>query len=283
MSEARGEEQRQGDAQLGGADETLTAYFSYFLCHWRALCKTDRTLARSEIEAYTRTHGGDVGDLYRSALRQACRSQLWHFPGYGRLAGLRRRHGLRKTRWFTDDIRDAAPSEHTGLAHRTPDSSVRWSSEHPPLRQYLRVDDRTDGSVGRYDPFLDYRLVSLAFQLPAEWKLRGPWNKYVLREALRGHIPDSVRLRPDKMGFPAPIRQWVRGPLYAKLQDLLASREVRERGLYPVEAIRQDLDRHRTGEIDVSNGLLAIAQVEHWLKQQEHSRQRDHAAAGRGR
>jgi hypothetical protein len=85
------------------------------------------------------------------------------------------------------------------------------------------------------------------------------------------------------MGFPAPIRQWVRGPLYAKLQDLLASREVRERGFYRVKAIRQDLDRHRTGEIDVSNGLLAIAQVEHWLKQQEHSRHRDHAAAGRGR
>ena len=269
----------------GGADETLAGYFSYFPVHWRALCKTDRTLARSEIEAYSRTHGGDVGDLYRSALRQACRSQLWHFPGYGRLAGLRRRHGLRKTRWFTDDIRDAAPSEHAGLAHRTLDSSLRWSVEHAPLPYYLRVDDRNSmaQSVELRSPFLDYRLVSLAFQLPAEWKLRGPWNKYVLREALRGHIPDSVRLRPDKMGFPAPIRQWVRGPLYAKLQDLLASREIRERGLYRVEAIRQDLDRHRTGEIDVSNGLLAIAQVEHWLKQQEHSRQRDHAAAGRGR
>ena len=32
-------------------------------------------------------------------------------------------------------------------------------------------------------PFMDYRLVSYAFQLPGEMKIRGPWNKYVLREA----------------------------------------------------------------------------------------------------
>ena len=38
-------------------------------------------------------------------------------------------------------------------------------------------------------------LVSLAFRLGSEWKLRAPWNKYVLRESMRGRIPEKVRVQ----------------------------------------------------------------------------------------
>ena len=259
----------------GGADETLAGYFSYFPVYWRTLFQTRRTSVRREIEAYCRTHGGDAAALHWTVLRKAFRSQLWHVPGYGRLVGLRRRHALRKTRWFTHEIRDAAPADHAGVAHQTLDGSLRWSVEHAPLPYYPRVDDRNSmaHSVELRSPFLDYRLVSLAFQFPPEWKLRGPWNKYVLREDLRGHVPESVRTRPDRMGFPAPIGQWMRGALYGKLQDMLASREVRERRFYRIEVIRRDLERHRLGEIDAPNDLFAIAQTERWLKQQEQGRQ----------
>src|SRR2546422_4916061 len=42
--------------------------------------------------------------------------------------------------------------------------------------------------------------ISLMFTLDPEWKLRGQWNKYVLRQAMRGRIPELVRMRVDKMG-----------------------------------------------------------------------------------
>ena len=47
-------------------------------------------------------------------------------------------------------------------------------------------------------PFVDYRLVLLARALPVRWKLRGPYNKYVLREAMRGRMQESVRARVEK-------------------------------------------------------------------------------------
>jgi asparagine synthase (glutamine-hydrolysing) len=113
-------------------------------------------------------------------------------------------------------------------------------------------------------PFLDYRLVSLAFTVEPNWQMRGPWNKFVLREAMRGRIPDSVRNRMDKMGFPVPSKNWLAGALYAPVRDLIASQHVRERGIYNIDSIALDLERHRRKEIDVSWEVFNIAQFEAW-------------------
>jgi asparagine synthase (glutamine-hydrolysing) len=144
------------------------------------------------------------------------------------------------------------------------DAIQKYSVEHTPLPLYLRVEDRNSmaHSVETRLPFLDYRLVSLVFNMTANWKLRGPWNKFVLREAMRQRIPESVRTRVDKMGFPVPTRKWFAHDLYEPMQDLLATRAVRERGIYNVQAIVNDLQRHRTGQIDVAQKLFNVAQFE---------------------
>jgi len=62
-------------------------------------------------------------------------------------------------------------------------------------------------------PFLDHRLVELAFALPDDFKRRGGWSKYGLRRALDGFLPASVVWRRDKKGFPTPLGNWLRdGP-----------------------------------------------------------------------
>jgi asparagine synthase (glutamine-hydrolysing) len=136
--------------------------------------------------------------------------------------------------------------------------------EHAPLPLYLRIEDRNSmaHSVETRLPFLDYRLVSLAFDMTADWKLRGPWNKFVLREAMRQRIPESVRTRLDKMGFPVPDKKWFAQDLYEPMQDLLTSQVVRERGIYNVSAIAHDLQRHRDGQADVTRRLFYVAQFE---------------------
>ena len=121
-------------------------------------------------------------------------------------------------------------------------------------------------SVEGRSPFLDYRVVSLAFQLPNNWKLRGPWNKYVLREAIRKRIPESVRSRPDKMGFSVPHREWFADFLYEPMLDLLGSQEFRERGIYKIDAIRRDLKLHKEGKVNLSNRLFNLVQFEIWSK-----------------
>jgi asparagine synthase (glutamine-hydrolysing) len=115
-------------------------------------------------------------------------------------------------------------------------------------------------------PFLDYRLVSLLFRLKSQWKMRGGVNKYLLREAMRGRIPESVRTRKDKMGFPTPVRKWLAGELYEPIRELLESREARERGVYNTGAVIQDLEAHRRGGTDISDRLLGVAQFELWAR-----------------
>jgi asparagine synthase (glutamine-hydrolysing) len=114
-------------------------------------------------------------------------------------------------------------------------------------------------------PFLDYRLVSLARSLPAHWKLRGPWNKYVVRAATKGVIPESIRTRLDKMGFPQPSRDWFANAWYGPTRDLLSSRAVRESGALNVAHALRELDRHRAGEVDATSRMFSVAQFGLWF------------------
>jgi asparagine synthase (glutamine-hydrolysing) len=65
-------------------------------------------------------------------------------------------------------------------------------------------------SVEARTPFLDYRLVEWALALPAGDLIRDGWTKAPLREAMRGVLPESVRLRRDKIGFATPEARWLR-------------------------------------------------------------------------
>jgi asparagine synthase (glutamine-hydrolysing) len=182
---------------------------------------------------------------------------------YKDVAAAARRRRLAENHWFDQEFLLAArPSP------PKPDSSLRgalkWSAEHCSLPLYLRVEDRNSmaHSVEARVPFLDHRLATFAWQMPNEWKLRGPWNKYVLREAMRGRIPESVRARVDKMGFPVPSARWLSTSLYEPINDLLASRSTRERGFYRVDLAVEHLARIKRGETRDPGPLFDIAQVE---------------------
>jgi hypothetical protein len=114
-------------------------------------------------------------------------------------------------------------------------------------------------------PFLDHRLASYALSLPMDWRMRGPWNKYVLREAMRGRMPESVRTRQDKMGFPTPAAKWVGGELHEPIRALLDSRASRNRGLFQTDNLLRELDNGRGTEVANHVMLFRAANVEAWL------------------
>src|SRR3954453_3076901 len=70
-------------------------------------------------------------------------------------------------------------------------------------------------------PFLDWKLVCYAFSTPDESKVSQGFAKRLLREAMRGVVPEPLRLRRDKLGFTAPVADWLRGPLADWLWDEL--------------------------------------------------------------
>ena len=66
-------------------------------------------------------------------------------------------------------------------------------------------------------PFLDHMLVEFTMNLPMELKVEGGIAKGLFKEAVRGVLPDDVIDRP-KMGFGAPMVEWLRGPFGAAMR-----------------------------------------------------------------
>lgn len=253
-----------------GADETIGGYPYFFVHHWYTLLRAGKTEeCWREINAYCQHSAENATALYRRALRHFAQTEMSRVSAYRHAARWRQARELRGNAWFTDEITQQLQSADARRREdRKLQSALKQAVEVAPLPLYLRVEDRNSmaHSVEARLPFLDYRLVSLVFQLSDRWKLRGPWSKFVLREAVKGKIPEEVRARGDKMGFPVPAAQWFRNELYTPLQDMLASQAVRERGIYNVDAIRKGLDLHRDGWIDASNGLFNVAQLEELVR-----------------
>src|SRR5436189_93904 len=67
--------------------------------------------------------------------------------------------------------------------------------------------------------------------IPSEMNLRDGTTKYVLKQAMRGVLPDGIIDRP-KHGFAVPLGYWFRGKLGAYVRDLLLGDSARRRGLF---------------------------------------------------
>lgn len=79
------------------------------------------------------------------------------------------------------------------------------------LPALLRYEDRNSmaNSIEARTPFLDYRLVEFIFNLPAHYKISKGYTKRVMREALKGILPENVRTRTDKLGFATAEEVWM--------------------------------------------------------------------------
>src|SRR6266446_5652181 len=234
------------------ADEIAAGYFSYFRDYWRELMtKGQVRRAWHEMRHYTVTHEQRLGTLLLETVEGAGQWRLSGLSAYRKLGVRRRRRALADDPWFRPGLSEWNVPESATVRHPFGlDAALKRSVSRLHLPLYLRLEDRNSmaHSIEARLPFLDYRVAEFAYALPDEWKLRGPWNKFVLRQAMEGRIPESVRLRADKMGFPVPARKWFAGQLFEPVMDLLSSRRTIESGRYRMDAVKRDLDRHRRGE-----------------------------------
>jgi asparagine synthase (glutamine-hydrolysing) len=87
-------------------------------------------------------------------------------------------------------------------------------------------------------PFMDYRLVVYLFSLPSEIKLGNMFNKRILRDAMTGLLPETVRLRSDKKGF-QPSDKWLGDSLEEFILDHMSSSEFLQSDIYDGVAVRK--------------------------------------------
>ncbi|MFN3874629.1 MAG: asparagine synthase (glutamine-hydrolyzing) [Flavobacteriales bacterium] len=108
-------------------------------------------------------------------------------------------------------------------------------------------------------PFLDHRVVALAFGLPAERKVRKGVGKALLREAFGQLLPPAVPRR-RKQGFEVPLRPLLLGPLAPLLDRLLARDAVVAAGLEweAVQAVRRRLASPAPGQAQATLHALAV-------------------------
>jgi asparagine synthase (glutamine-hydrolysing) len=139
--------------------------------------------------------------------------------------------------------------------------------------EYLRVDDRASSafSMECRHPFLDHRIVEFALSLPATQKIRNGWTKYVMRNAVKGLIPEAVRKKRKKFGTPIPQQRWMR-ELRRNIRKLFESNKFREREYFNQPAILHVFDRYCEGRLSrierqyYSNVLWRILNLELWLE-----------------
>jgi asparagine synthase (glutamine-hydrolysing) len=105
-------------------------------------------------------------------------------------------------------------------------------------------------------PFLDPEVFEVASRLPLEQKITRTTTKYALRRALEPIVPAHV-LHRAKLGFPVPIRHWLRaGELLDWAYQMIDSSQAGE--LVDLAAVRRMLDEHRTGASDHSRRLWTV-------------------------
>lgn len=138
------------------------------------------------------------------------------------------------------------------------------------LEHLLKWGDRNSmaHSMESRAPFLDKDLVEYALSLVDDQKIHNGYTKYILRDVMKGIMPEKVRMRVDKMGFSVPQDEWFRTPKFRELiMSILSSDTFAKRGyIVPAEAIKL-YQRHLSGEINISKDIWKWINLELWFRE----------------
>ncbi len=178
---------------------------------------------------------------------------------------------------YTEDFKSKLlPNTHNLIAKTFTQSGSTHKAEQAVYADFVtylpddllaKVDIATMAvSLEGRSPFLDHEFLELTAKIPFSLKLKGINDKkYILKEALRGLIPDEVMFRP-KMGFGVPIDQWFRTELRDYMYQKLLSSKALSRNLFREASVRALLDEHCQTSINHAPRIWALLTLELWFE-----------------
>jgi asparagine synthase (glutamine-hydrolysing) len=251
-----------------GGDELFAGYDKYVVEH--------RERSRTPLPAFARSVLGKIARTMPDGMRG--RNFLHHMSLTGAeryldACSLFRRDDLRKL-FRPDAFELLAPYEPwRSKAACMESGNGNWLSalQRLDVKNYLPLDiltkvDRMSmaHSIETRVPLLDHKLVEFAATIPPEMNLRGGTTKYVLKQAMRGILPNGIIDRP-KHGFAIPLGYWFRGKLGAYVRDLLLGESARRRGLFNASYIENLVAQHERGR-NLDLQLWTLISFELWAR-----------------
>ena len=260
-----------------GADELFAGYPGYYGAYLSTLIAR-RQFARAVHEARAAAAMGGRGRSVASLLarvaygltpigrlaRRALASRLPSIAPEGRFAtvvqpAFERSYGERKA---------ALLAEQTARLRDFP-RRLYHDVFHASLPALLRYEDRNSMafSIEARTPFLDYRIVELAFAMPMAHKIRDGWTKRVLRDATEGVLPREIQWRKDKKGFVTPETIWLRQGR-DRLRDTLGTGTLASAEFLDGKALARELDRSldRNAEGAFYTDVFRWFILEQWMR-----------------
>ncbi len=242
-----------------GADEQLAGYHYFFGGYFKELLATARLLRlAAEAAAYLRRHRSLLAFRYMAyyllppALRQRLAARAGNCIAEDFFA--RQRNASR----IDVDLYQPATLNESLLQH------FEFKLEH-----LLRWEDHNGmfHSLEPRVPFLDHRLVEATLSLPAERVIRRGVTKVILRESVADILPERIRRRRDKLGFPTPADKWFRTPAWRQqILDLVHSASFRQRGYLRADGCASACRRHLDGTGSAAREIWKWLQLELWLR-----------------
>lgn len=114
-------------------------------------------------------------------------------------------------------------------------------------------------------PFLDYRMMELAFSMPGKIKLHKGETKYIYKKAVAPLIGDGLAYRKKQM-FTVPVGEWFKKELYDMCSDLLFSRRTQARKIFNYSYVQSLLEKHCSGAENNTREIRALMAVEIWFR-----------------
>jgi asparagine synthase (glutamine-hydrolysing) len=158
------------------------------------------------------------------------------------------------------------------IMHQAPARSGLDRAQYADLKASLPGDiltkiDRASmaASLEVREPLLDHRLVKFAAQLPERLRVQGGEGKWLLRRAMRRHLPDDVLCRP-KQDLATPIADWLRGPLAATTRSVCSSSTLSRTGWFNIPRLTTLAEAHLSGRADNSRLLWQLLMLDRSLE-----------------
>ena len=259
-----------------GSDEMLAGYYRYRTTvynlalgkHYNSFVPAAlRGLAKSAIDKFPAAAGRK---LTRTFLYLKPGLESLYFDNFAVFNQSRQRELLTKATQSRIGSQNPYANIHELLSNTDANTLLNqllYADSKTYLHELLMKQDQMSmaASIESRVPFLDHKLVELTARLPERMKLRGVTTKYILRESMKGILPEPILTR-SKMGFPVPLGTWFRSTFQPIIQEYVLGERALSRGIFNREYVQKLVAEHEAGA-NHSERLWMLVNFEMWQRQ----------------